>query len=100
MLKLFELDQFLDIFLIGSVAMNKNLQSFDEGECSAALRINNTVAMSGEQTTATTQKLLNLPALYIGGFPRYLVQQLDLPVTNGIIGCMHSLQVINSLQSK
>lgn len=69
-----------------------NIQN-EEGECNAALRINNTVAMSGEQTTATEQKLLNLPILYIGGFPKYLLQQLDVPVTNGIIGCMHSLQV-------
>ena len=65
----------------------------EDGECSAALRINNTVAMSGEQTTATEQKLLNMPAIYIGGFPKYLMQQLDLSVTDGIVGCMHSLQV-------
>lgn len=49
--------------------------------------------MSGEQTTAIEQRLTIPPVLYIGGFPRYLVGQLDLPVVNGIIGCMHSLQV-------
>lgn len=71
--------------------------SDEDGECYAALRINNTVAMSGEQTTATEQKFLSEPVLYIGGFPQYLIQQLDLPVINGFIGCMHSLQVITSL---
>ncbi len=70
-----------------------NEQNMEEGECNAALRINNTVAMSGEQTTSTEQKLANLPILYIGGFPKYVAQQLDMPVSNGIIGCMHSLQV-------
>lgn len=70
-----------------------NKENSGEGECMAALRINNTVAMSGEQTIAAEQKILNLPMLYIGGLPTYLIQQLDIPVLNGIIGCMHSLKV-------
>ena len=71
----------------------------EDGECYAALRINDTVAMSGEQTTAAEQKFLSEPILYIGGIPQYLIQQLDLPVVDGIIGCMHSLQVITYFTS-
>lgn len=65
----------------------------ESGECYAALRINDTIAMSGEQTAATDESLFDMPVLYIGGFPKYLLHQLDLPTTGGIIGCMRSLQV-------
>ncbi|KAL1124137.1 hypothetical protein AAG570_001907 [Ranatra chinensis] len=64
-----------------------------ERRCSAMLRVNNSLAMSGEQPAVPGPALHNTGALYLGGLPQHILHQVDIPVKNGVIACMYSLQI-------
>ncbi|KAG8256586.1 hypothetical protein J6590_065298 [Homalodisca vitripennis] len=67
-----------------------------EQHCSASLSVNDSLVMSGEQR-ALVGKVVNWsvhqPTLHLGGVPPHTVSSLDIPVTQGITGCMQALQV-------
>ncbi|XP_046677275.1 protein eyes shut [Homalodisca vitripennis] len=66
-----------------------------EQHCSASLSVNDSLVMSGEQR-ALVGKVVNWsvhqPTLHLGGVPPHTVSSLDIPVTQGITGCMQALQ--------
>lgn len=66
--------------------------------CKASLRVNDTLAMSGEQAadTTTSEKAKKVALLYLGGLPASQNNNngtAELPVTVGITGCISHLQV-------
>lgn len=64
--------------------------------CKASLRVNETLAMSGEQAADTSsEKAKKVALLYLGGLPPGQNATVDLPVTLGITGCISRLQVSN-----
>lgn len=65
--------------------------------CKASLRVNETLAMSGEQAADTsTEKARKVALLYLGGLPSSQNSTAELPVTVGITGCISRLQVSSS----
>ncbi|XP_068084858.1 protein eyes shut [Anabrus simplex] len=64
-------------------------------QCSASLRINNTLAMSGEQVVASPHVGRPTSWLHLGGVPPHLALHSDAPVMIGFTGCMHSLKIDN-----
>lgn len=64
--------------------------------CKASLRVNETLAMSGEQAADTSvEKAKKVAVLYLGGLPSNQNITAELPVTVGITGCITRLQVSN-----
>lgn len=64
--------------------------------CKASLRVNETLAMSGEQAADTSsEKAKKVALLYLGGFPPNQNGTAELPITVGITGCISRLQVSN-----
>lgn len=64
--------------------------------CKASLRVNETLAMSGEQAADTSsEKAKKVALLYLGGLPPGQNSTAELPVTMGITGCISRLQVSN-----
>ena len=63
-------------------------------QCSAVLRVNDTLAMSGEQPASPGPRH-SYGVLYLGGLPNYMMHQVDGPIKSGIIACMCSLEVRN-----
>lgn len=62
--------------------------------CKASLRVNETLAMSGEQAADTTpEKAKKVALLYLGGLPAGQNVTAELPVAVGITGCISRLQV-------
>lgn len=62
--------------------------------CKASLRVNETLAMSGEQAADTSsEKARKVAVLYLGGLPPGQNATAELPVTVGITGCITRLQV-------
>lgn len=63
--------------------------------CKASLRVNDTVAMSGEQAadTSSAKTSKKIALLYLGGLPPGQNATFELPVTTGITGCISRLQV-------
>jgi len=62
--------------------------------CKASLRVNETLAMSGEQAADTSmEKAKKVALLYLGGLPSGQNSTTELPVTVGITGCISRLQV-------
>lgn len=63
--------------------------------CKASLRVNETLAMSGEQAadTSSSEKAKKVALLYLGGLPPGQNTTVELPVTVGITGCISRLQV-------
>lgn len=62
-------------------------------QCSAYLRINDTLAMSGEQITAASHIGKSLMLLHLGGVPSEHSQQMQAPLITGFVGCMQKLRV-------
>lgn len=65
--------------------------------CTASLKVNNSLTMSGEQKAMDVSPIdwnTHLPVLYLGGIPKHLHHFVDIPVKNGITGCMQGLQVL------
>jgi protein eyes shut len=74
--------------------------SRNHSHCNASLRINDTLAMSGDQPTWLGMKTLgkaktvNSVWLHLGGSPQTpVVLMSDLPGGQGFTGCLHSLKV-------
>nr|CAD7259717.1 unnamed protein product [Timema shepardi] len=69
----------------------------DTRRCHASLRINNTLVMSGEQTSAVTLSLEDPSGgmLHLAGVPPHLAQDLAIPRIVGFTGCMKGLKVSN-----
>nr|CAD7195211.1 unnamed protein product [Timema douglasi] len=69
----------------------------DTRRCHASLRINNTLVMSGEQTSAVTLSLEDPSGgmLHLAGVPPHLAQDLVIPRIVGFTGCMKGLKVSN-----
>lgn len=64
--------------------------------CKASLRVNETLAMSGEQAADTSsEKAKKVALLYLGGLPPHQNGTAELPITVGITGCISRLQVSN-----
>lgn len=64
--------------------------------CKASLRVNETLAMSGEQAADTSsEKAKKVALLYLGGLPPEQNGTAELPITVGITGCISRLQVCN-----
>ncbi|XP_049827916.1 protein eyes shut [Schistocerca gregaria] len=63
--------------------------------CNAYLRINDSLAMSGEQIAATSQIGKTVNVLYLGGFPAEYSDLSEVQMKTGFIGCMHGLMVDN-----
>lgn len=63
--------------------------------CKASLRVNDTLAMSGEQAAAdgSSETVKKVALLYLGGIPAGQNVTAELPVTVGITGCISRLQV-------
>jgi len=62
--------------------------------CKASLRVNETLAMSGEQAADTApEKAKKVALLYLGGLPVGQNATTELPVSVGITGCISRLQV-------
>lgn len=62
--------------------------------CKASLRVNETLAMSGEQAADTApEKAKKVALLYLGGLPAGQNATAELPVAVGITGCISRLQV-------
>lgn len=62
--------------------------------CKASLRVNETLAMSGEQAADTApEKVKKVALLYLGGLPAGQNATAELPVAVGITGCISRLQV-------
>ncbi|XP_050527265.1 protein eyes shut isoform X2 [Daktulosphaira vitifoliae] len=59
--------------------------------CKASLRVNDTLAMSGEQVADTTSDK-KVALLYVGGFPPNK-NFTEIPVTIGIAGCVTHLKI-------
>lgn len=64
----------------------KNIQ-----HCLATVRVNNTLAMSGEQMALHSALDPSSSWLYLGGLPPNHTS--DAPQMDGFVGCMHNLQV-------
>ncbi|XP_049813652.1 protein eyes shut-like [Schistocerca nitens] len=63
--------------------------------CNAYLRINDSLAMSGEQIAATSQIGKTVNVLYLGGFPAEFSDLSEVQMKTGFVGCMHGLMVDN-----
>lgn len=62
--------------------------------CKASLRVNETLAMSGEQAADTAPgNVKKVALLYLGGLPAGKNVTAELPVAVGITGCISRLQV-------
>ena len=61
--------------------------------CAASLRINNTLAMSGEQMASTPTQTRSNSWLHLAGIPPQFLVPNEAPLTMGFTGCMQSLQV-------
>lgn len=63
--------------------------------CKASLRVNETLAMSGEQAAvdSSSGNVKKVAILYLGGLPPGQNATAELPVTVGITGCISRLQV-------
>lgn len=61
--------------------------------CAATVRVNNTLAMSGEQMARDPHTDLSYAWVHIGGVPGRFADTGEAPVLEGFIGCMQNLVV-------
>ncbi|KAJ9586493.1 hypothetical protein L9F63_019851, partial [Diploptera punctata] len=73
--------------------------SGDFRRCAASLRINNTLAMSGEQMASSPTQTRSNSWLHLAGIPPQFLVLNEAPLTMGFTGCMQSLQIDNQTRS-
>ncbi|XP_054282074.1 protein eyes shut [Macrosteles quadrilineatus] len=82
-------------FKLSISAMLEVEGAIGDQHCSASLAVNDSLVMSGEQRALSGRAVnwsVHQPTLYLGGVPPHTTS-LDIPVTQGITGCMTALQV-------
>ncbi|VVC30456.1 Hypothetical protein CINCED_3A008316 [Cinara cedri] len=81
--------------LLLTAALDHAMSHSMSEHCKASLRVNETLAMSGEQAAAdgSSETVKKVALLYLGGIPSGQNATAELPVTVGITGCISRLQI-------
>ncbi|XP_016662821.1 protein eyes shut [Acyrthosiphon pisum] len=80
--------------LLLTAALEHAMSHSMSDHCKASLRVNETLAMSGEQAADTApEKVKKVALLYLGGLPAGQNATAELPVAVGITGCISRLQI-------
>lgn len=83
--------------MTNNIQFNFRLELLHEDEaqkCAGTVRLNGTLSMTGKQEAHVPNYGSKATgAFYIGGLPRHISNQVDIPIKNGVTACIHSLVV-------